>query len=139
MKARIKRVENVCLMGETESGHAMIIDGAAEIGGRNLGMRPMEMVLLGLGGCTSMDILSILQKSRQAITDFEVELEAERAAEAPKVFKKIHIHFIITGKNISETHVKRAVDLSAEKYCSVAHMLNKTAEVSYDYEIRVAD
>jgi putative redox protein len=138
MKARLKLTENVCLVAEADSGHGVVIDGSPEIGGRNLGARPMEMVLMGLGGCTAMDVLSILRKSRQELTDCAVELEAERAESEPKVFTKIHIHFILTGRDLKENQVKRALDLSAEKYCSVSQMLNKTARISYDYEIRQA-
>jgi putative redox protein len=135
MKARIKWLDNVCLVGEADSGHAVVMDGSADIGGRNVGTRPMEMVLIGLGGCTAMDVLTILKKSRQNISDCEIEIEAERAASIPKVFTKIHLHFIVSGWNLEEKHVKRAVDLSAEKYCSVSKMLEKTADMTHDYEI----
>ena len=135
MKARIKWVENVCLIGETDSGHGVVIDGAQEIGGRNLGVRPMEMVLMGLGGCTAMDVLSILKKQRQQITDCVIEVEGQRQDTPPKVFTKIHIHFMIRGYNLKESYVKRAVDLSSEKYCSVSAMLDKTAQITHDYEI----
>ncbi|MCP4695770.1 MAG: OsmC family protein [Gammaproteobacteria bacterium] len=135
MKIRIKWLENACLVGESESGHCVVMDGVPEIGGRNIGIRPMEMVLLGLGGCTAMDVISILRKSRQAITDCEIEVSAERANTEPKVFTRIHIHFIVSGRELKQAQVKRAVDLSAEKYCSVSHMLNKTAEISHDFEV----
>lgn len=135
MKARVKWLENACLVGESGSGHCVVMDGVPEIGGRDVGVRPMEMILLGLGGCTAMDVLSILQKSRQEVSDCEIEVEAERADGVPKVFTKIHVHFIVSGKNLKEAHVKRAVDLSAEKYCSVSIMLGKTAEITHDYEI----
>ncbi len=138
MRARLKWVEKVCLVAEADSGHGVVIDGAPDIGGRNLGLRPMEMVLMGLGGCMAMDVLSILAKSRQQVTDCVIELEAERAAGEPKVFTRIHIHFVISGRDLSEKHVRRALDLSAEKYCSVSHMLNKTAEISHDYTLREA-
>jgi putative redox protein len=135
MKTRIKLIENVCLLAEAESGHGVVIDGAPAIGGRNLGVRPMEMVLMGLGGCTAMDVLSILKKQRQQVTDCVIEVQAERREEEPKVFTQIHLHYIITGHDLKENHVKRAVELSAEKYCSVSAMLSKTAQLSYDYEI----
>lgn len=135
MKARLKLIENVCLLGEADSGHGVIIDGALEIGGRNLGVRPMEMVLIGLGGCTAMDVLSILKKQRQQVTDLVIELEAQRREEPPKVFTEIHLRYIIKGHNLKNTHVKRAVELSAEKYCSVSAMLEKTATITHDYEI----
>lgn len=135
MKARLKLIENVCLMAEAESGHAVVIEGSPEIGGRNRGIRPMEMLLMGLGGCTSMDVLSILQKQRQQVTDCIIEVQGERGEEHPKVFTKIHVHYIIKGRDLKETHVKRAVELSAQKYCSVSAMLGKTADITHDYEI----
>ncbi len=135
MKTRIKWVEGVTFMGETSSGHAIIMDGAADHGGRNLGPRPMEMLLLGLGGCTSFDVLMILKKSRQAVDDCVVEINVERAENEPKVFTHIHVHFIISGKNLKEKQVERAVSLSAEKYCSASIMLSKTADITHDFEI----
>ena len=135
MKTRIKYIENVCLMAESESGHSLIIDGSAEIGGRNLGVRPMELILMGLGGCTTMDILTILRKKRQKITDCVIEIDSQRRDTIPKIFSKIHLHFIITGDNLNEKHVQQAVQLSAEKYCSVSEMLKHSVEISYDYEI----
>lgn len=138
MKARVKWLEEVTFVGESASGHAVVMDGPPEHGGRNIGVRPMEMLLLGMGGCTSFDVISILKKSRQEVVDCEVELEAERAETEPKVFTQIHVHFIISGKDLSEKHVKRAVELSAEKYCSASIMLGKMAKISHDYEIREA-
>jgi putative redox protein len=138
MKARIKWVEDVMFVGETESGHSVVIDGPAEHGGRNLGIRPMELILQGLGGCTTFDVLHILKKARQPVTDCVVELEAERAETEPKVFTKIHIHFVVTGQGLSEKHVERAIQLSAEKYCSASIMLGKSVDISHDYEIREA-
>jgi putative redox protein len=135
MKARIKWVEEATMLGEAGSGHAVVMDGPPEHGGRNLGVRPMEMLLLGMGGCTQFDVLHILKRSRQQVTDCVVELEAERADSDPKVFTRIHAHFIVSGKDLSEKHVARAVSLSAEKYCSASLMLGKTAEISHDYEI----
>ncbi len=138
MKARVKWLQDVTFVGESASGHAVVMDGPLEHGGRNIGIRPMEMLLLGLGGCTSFDVISLLKKSRQAVVDCEVQLEADRADTEPKVFTRIHVHFVITGKDLSENHVKRAVQLSSEKYCSASIMLGKTAEISHDYEIREA-
>jgi putative redox protein len=135
MKARIKWVENACLMAEAESGHGVVMDGAPEIGGRNLGIRPMEMLLMGLGGCTAMDVLNILKKQRQNVTDCVIEVSGERQEQHPKIFTNIHIHYIITGRDLKNTSVKRAVDLSAESYCSVSAMLGKSANITHDYEI----
>ena len=135
MKARIKWVEQVSFLGETESGHAVLMDGSPAAGGRNLGPRPMEMLLLGAGGCTSFDVISILKKSRQAVSDCYVELSAERAEEDPKVFTKIHMHFVVKGKDIKQDVVERAIKLSAEKYCSASIMLGKTAEITHDFEV----
>ncbi len=135
MKARVKWVEQVSFLGETESGHAVLMDGAPAAGGRNLGPRPMEMLLLGAGGCTSFDVIGILKKSRQAVSDCYVELNAERAEADPKVFTKIHMHFVVTGKDIKPEVVERAIKLSAEKYCSASIMLGKTADITHDFEI----
>ena len=135
MKARVKWVEQVSFLGETESGHAVLMDGSPAAGGRNLGPRPMEMLLLGAGGCTSFDVISILKKSRQAISDCYVELSAERAEEDPKVFTKIHMHFVVTGKDIKPDAVERAIKLSAEKYCSASIMLGQTAKITHDFEV----
>ena len=139
MKVRVKWVEDVCFMGETESSHAVIMDGSPEIGGRNLGMRPMEMLLVGMGGCSSIDVVTILKKSRQAITNCVAEITAERADEIPKVFTKIHVHFVITGQDLNLAQVERAVNLSAEKYCSASIMLGKAAQMSHDFEVRQPD
>ena len=138
MKARIKWVENVCFVGESGSGHAIVMDGAPEGGGRNLGVRPMEAVLIGTGGCTAYDVVHILKKSPAAITDCVVEIEAERATEDPQVFTKIHFHFVVSGRNLKPQQVERAVHLSAEKYCSASIMLAKTAAITHGYEIREA-
>lgn len=135
MKARVKWVEQVSFLGETESGHAVLMDGAPAAGGRNLGPRPMEMLLLGAGGCTSFDVISILKKSRQAVSDCYVEIDAERAEVDPKVFTKIHMHFVVKGKDIKPDVVERAIKLSAEKYCSASIMLGATAAMSHDFEI----
>lgn len=135
MKARVKWVEKVTFLGETDSGHAVVMDGPPESGGRNLGPRPMEMLLLGAGGCTSFDVISILKKSRQAVSDCYVEISAERADEIPKVFTHIHMHFVVTGRQLKSQVVERAINLSAEKYCSASIMLGQTANMSHDYEI----
>jgi len=135
MKSRVKWVENVCFMAESDSGHAMIMDGAPDIGGRNLGPRPMEMLLMGAGGCTSVDVVMILQKSRQDVTGCEVDVSAERAADHPKVFTKIHMHFTLRGRGLKPEIVDRAIKLSAEKYCSASIILGKTAAMTHDFEI----
>jgi putative redox protein len=122
-------------VGESGSGHSVVMDGAPEAGGRNLGIRPMEMLLLGLGGCTAFDVVSILHKSRQRISDCEVEIEAERASEVPRVFTSIHVHFIVSGRDLDETRVSRAVSLSADKYCSASRMLEQAATITHDFEI----
>ena len=139
MKVRVKWVEDVCFMGETESSHAVIMDGSPEIGGRNLGMRPMEMLLVSMGGCSSIDVVTILKKSRQAITNCVAEITAERADEIPKVFTKIHVHYVVTGKGLNPVQVERAVNLSAEKYCSASIMLGKAATITHDFEVAEAD
>ena len=138
MKVRIKWVEDVSFVGESETGHAVVLDGAPENGGRNIGMRPMEMLLIGMGACTAFDVLTILKKSRQPIVDCVAEIDAERANEIPKVFTKIHVHFVITGNNLNETQIERAVKLSAEKYCSASIMLSKSVEITHDYEIKAS-
>ena len=135
MKARIKWVEEATFLGESGSGHAVVMDGPPENGGRDLGIRPMEMLLIGMGGCTSFDVVMILKRARQAVTDCVVEVSAERADEVPKVFTSIHVHFIVTGHRLSEKQVARAVQLSAEKYCSASLMLGKAADITHDYEI----
>ena len=122
-------------VGESGSGHAVVIDGPPEAGGRNLGIRPMELVLAGLGACTAFDVVSILKKSRQKVTDCRVELDAERADEVPKVFTRIHIHFVITGQDLKAAAVERAIELSAEKYCSATIMLSASVEISHDFEV----
>ncbi|HCJ51887.1 MAG TPA: OsmC family protein, partial [Gallionella sp.] len=135
MKARVKWVEQVAFLGETESNHAVLMDGAPAAGGRNLGPRPMEMLLIGAGGCTSFDVITILKKSRQDVTDCYVELEAERAETEPRVFTKIHLHFVIKGHDIKPAVVEKAIKLSAEKYCSASIMLGATAAVTHDFEV----
>ena len=135
MKARVKWVDGTLMIGESPSGHVVAMDGPPEFGGRNLGVRPMEMLLLGLGGCTEFDVLLILRKGRHEVLGCEVQVEAERAAQDPKVFTRIHVHFVVTGRGIPESAVERAVKLSAEKYCSASIMLGATAEVTHDFEV----
>jgi len=135
MKSRVKWVENVCFMAESESGHAMIMDGAPDIGGRNMGPRPMETVLAGTGGCTAFDVVMILKKSRQDVTGCEVDISADRAGDHPKVFTNIHMHFTVRGRGLKPEVVDRAIKLSAEKYCSASIMLGKTAQMTHDFEI----
>lgn len=135
MKTRIKWNDGMSFLAESGSGHTVLMDGPPEAGGRNLGPRPMEMLLMGAGGCAAFDVVLILKKSRQDISDCVVEIEAERAPQEPKVFTRIHFHFILTGKNLSPRQVERAIVLSAEKYCSASIMLGKTAELTHDFEI----
>lgn len=136
MKARVKLLEGFVMVGESESGHAVVMDGPPEHGGRNLGIRPMELVLIGMGGCTQFDVLHILRKARQEVTGCTIELEAERAGEDPKVFTRIHVHYLVSGRQLNPQQVERAIRLSAEKYCSASIMLGATAKISHDYEIR---
>lgn len=127
-------------MAESESGHCVVMDGPPDHGGRNLGPRPMELLLMGMGGCASFDVVSILKKSRQAVTSCVTKLEAQRADEIPAVFTSIHLHFVVSGKDLKDVQVKRAVDLSAEKYCSASIMLSRSgAKVSHSYEIVAED
>ena len=135
MKARVKWIEQVAFLGESESGHGILMDGAPAYGGRNLGPRPMELLLMGAGGCTSFDVVTILKKGRQDVTDCYVELDAERAENDPKVFTKIHMHFVVKGRNIRTDAVEKAIGLSAEKYCSASIMLGATAKITHDFEV----
>lgn len=135
MKARVKWIDGAMMVGESPSGHAIVMDGPAEFGGRDLGIRPMEMLLLGMGGCTEFDVLMILRKGRHEVLGCEVQLEAERATTNPKIFTNIHAHFVVTGRGIPEAAVERAVKLSAEKYCSASIMLGETAEITHDFEV----
>ena len=136
MKARVQLVEGMTFVAESGSGHAVVVDAAPDVGGKNLGARPMELVLMGTGACSAIDVVHILRKSRQAVTGCVIELESERAAEDPKVFTKIHLHYIVTGKGLAPAQVERAIKLSKEKYCSATIMLAQMAQVSFDYEIR---
>lgn len=138
MKTRITWLEDMTYVAQPPSGHAVVMDGPPELGGRNLGPRPMEMLLMGMGGCTAVDVVHILRKARQDLRGCELQLEAERADSDPKVFTDIRVHFILTGKNLSTKHVERAIELSAEKYCSASIMLGKTAQISHTFEIREA-
>ena len=135
MKARVKWLDNMSFVGESGSGHSIIMDGDPDSGGRNLAARPMEMVLMGMGGCTAFDVVMILKKARQPIEDCVIELSAERSAVIPKVFTKIHVHYVVKGKGLSEKQVEKAIDLTADKYCSVSIMLAATVEVTHDFEI----
>lgn len=139
MKARVKWVEGISFVGETGSGHGLVIDGAPEHGGRNLGARPMELVLTGAAACTAVDVVLILRKARQPIADCVVEAEAERAAVEPKVFTRIHLRYRIAGRGLDPRQVERAVKLSKDKYCSATLMLAKTAEISYEIAIVEGD
>jgi putative redox protein len=137
MKAVVKWVDGVMFVGESGSGHSVVMDGAPEQGGRNMGVRPMEMLLLGLGGCASYDVIAMLKKSRQEIIDCRAEVEAERVDAVPAVFSKIHIKFVVIGNDLKENQVKRAVDLSAEKYCSASIMIGAAGvAMSHSYEIQ---
>jgi putative redox protein len=136
MRATVKWVDGVMFLGESGSGHSVVMDGAPDQGGRNMGVRPMEMILVGLGGCASFDVMSMLQKGRQQVTDCRAEVEAERVDAVPAVFSKIHLNFVVTGVNLKEAQVKRAVELSAEKYCSASIMLEDAGvEISHSYVI----
>ncbi len=135
MKARIKLSEGVTFIAESGSGHAIVVDGSPDAGGRDLGARPMELVLMGTGACSAIDVVLILRKARQAIEDCVVELDAERAESEPKVFTRIRMHYVVTGKGLSPVQVERAIKLSKDKYCSASAMLAKTAEITADFEI----
>ena len=135
MKARVRWVDGALMLGESDSGHTVVMDGPEEHGGRNLGVRPMEMLLLGMGGCTEFDVVHILTKGRHQVDLCEVELTAERADTEPKVFSRIHVHFRVAGPGLTEKAVERAVRMSAEKYCSASIMLGAVAEISHDFEL----
>ena len=136
MQATVKWVDNSLFLGESGSGHSVVMDGPEDHGGRNMGIRPMEMILLGLGGCTSFDVMSILKKSRQNVSDCRAELTAERAEGVPSPFTKIHVCFVVTGRDLNPKQVERAVKLSAEKYCSASIMLEKgRVEITHAFEI----
>ena len=135
MEARIKWVDGVMFVGESGSGHAVVMDGPPDHGGRNLGIRPMEMLLLGMGGCTAFDVLQILRKGRNEVEDCVAEITAERVDQIPSVFSKIHVHFIITGHQLKDSVVQRAIQLSAEKYCSASIMLEKAVTITHSFDV----
>ena len=137
MKAVVKWIDDVMFLGESGSGHTVTMDGAPEQGGRNMGIRPMEMFLIGLGGCASFDVITMLKEGRQQVTDCRAEIGAQRKDAIPAVFSKIHINFIVRGNNLKESQVKRAVELSAEKYCSASIMLEASGvAITHSYEIQ---
>jgi len=135
MKARVKWIEDRTFIGQSGSGHQVVLGTAAGPEGGTPGPSPMELVLIGTGGCTALDVVHILERSREPIEDCVVELEADRAGEDPKVFTRIHMHFVVTGRGLSSDKVERAIELSAEKYCSASAMLAKTAEITHDFEV----
>ena len=135
MQATIRLKEDDSLEGITESGHQVVMDRSPDVGGQNLGSRPMEMLLLGLGGCAMIDVVLILRKARQVFTDIRVEINAERASEVPKVFTRIHLHFVVAGEQLDPRRVDRAISLSAQKYCSATKMLDSVAQITHDFEI----
>lgn len=136
MRATVKWVDGVMFVGESGSGHAVVMDGPPDHGGRNMGVRPMEMILLGVGGCSSFDVVQILQKGKHDIIDCVAEISAERVDAIPSVFSKIHLHFIVKGRDLKPSAVERAVKLSAEKYCSASIMLSKAeVEITHDFEV----
>ena len=139
MKARVQWVDGRMFVGESGSGHSVVMDGAPDAGGRNAGIRPMEMLLIGLGGCTAFDVVHILEKGREIVTSCTVEVDAERAETDPKIFTRIHLRFRVAGKRLARAKVERAVQLSAEKYCSASIMLGKTAEISHEIVYVEAD
>lgn len=140
MQATVKWVDGAMFIGESGSGHSVVMDGPPDHGGRNLGVRPMEMLLLGLGGCATFDVMSILQKSRQKVLDCRVEINAKRADAVPAIFTQIELIFVVEGKNLKDAQVKRAVELSATKYCSASIMLESAGvEIGHSYEIVEAD
>lgn len=136
MRARVQLVEGMTFVAESGSGHAVVVDASPDVGGRNLGARPMELVLMGTGTCSAIDVVHILRKARQAITGCTIDLEADRAEDDPKVFTRIRFHYVVTGKGLAETQVERAIKLSKQKYCSATAILAKTAQIEWDYEIR---
>ncbi len=135
MKAHIRWLGDASFVAESGSGHTVVLDGPPEAGGRNAGVRPMEMLLMGMGGCAAFDVVHILRKGRQDVSGCEASVEAERAETEPKVFTRIHVHFSVRGKGLAESRVERAVALSAEKYCSASIMLGRTAEITHSFEV----
>lgn len=139
MKAEVKWLGGRAFEGTPDSGHRVIMDSSPAFGGEDRGVRPMELLLLGMGGCTSIDVMNILEKSRQDVSGCVAEISADRADQDPKVFVRIHVHFKVTGRNVEAKRVERAIELSAEKYCSASIMLGKTAEITHDFEIIESD
>ena len=139
METQLKWAGNAAFIGRTSSGHTVVMDGSSEGGGRNLGPRPMEMLILGMGACSTYDVVSILKKSRQKIMDCEIKITSQRAENDPKVFTEIHTHFVVSGRDINEKQVERAIKLSSEKYCSASIMLGATANITHDFEIISVD
>ena len=135
MKARAKLIEGMAFLGEAGSGHSVVMDGSPEYGGRNIGIRPMELLLIGLAGCTAFDVVQILRKGRKNVADCIVEVSAERAGEDPKVFTAIHLDYTVKGRDLAEAKVKRAIELSKEKYCSASIMLGKTAKITHAWKV----
>jgi putative redox protein len=135
MQATLRLKDDDSIEGRTQSGHSVVMDRSPDVGGQNLGARPMEMMLLSLGGCTMIDVILILRKSRQVFSDIRIEVDAERAEDIPQVFTKIHLHFVVTAADIDPKRVERAINLSAEKYCSASRMLESVAEITHDFEI----
>ena len=140
MKVRVNWVENVLFVAESGSGHSIVLDGAAEGGGRNMGMRPMELMALSVGSCSSYDVVTILKKARQWVTACEAEVTAERVDGTPATFESIHLHFKVTGFDLNEKHVQRAIELSADKYCSASIMMKEAGvKVTHDFEVHEAE
>jgi len=135
MNVKVKWIDGMMMVGESGSGHAVVMDGPPDVGGNNLGIRPMEMLLIGMAGCTTVDVVSTLKKMRENIDDCIAEVSAERADEHPKVFTSIHIHFVVKGSDLNPQKVEKAISLSADKYCSASIMMAKTATVTHDFEI----
>lgn len=139
MQVRVKWIEGMAFVGESGSGHAIVIDGPPDLGGRDLGMRPMELLLMAAGACSAVDVVHILRKARQPVVDCYVDVSGQRTPTDPKVFTDIHLHFVVTGTQLKPAQVERAVKLSADKYCSASIMLSKAARLTHDYEIRSSD
>ena len=135
MNISVKWINGMLMVGQSDSGHAIVMDGPPEIGGENLGVRPMEMLLLGMTGCTVIDVISTLKKMREDVVDCQTQVSADRSEEYPKVFTNIHVHFVLRGKQLNPLKVDKAIKLSAEKYCSASIMIGKTAIITHDYEI----
>ena len=135
MNISVKWIDGMLMVGKSGSGHAVVMDGPPEIGGENLGVRPMEMLLLGMTGCTMIDVVSTLKKMREDVVDCQTQVSADRSEEYPKVFTNIHVHFVLRGKQLNPSKVDKAIKLSAEKYCSASIMIGKTAIITHDYEI----